>query len=54
VEVCYDADGLSRSSALAAIDGVGTSRSLVDRFWDAVESTSTPLCDTDGQVLVCG
>jgi carbamoyl-phosphate synthase large subunit len=69
MEVCYDAHGLSRSSALAAIDGVGdpTDRGtplgfpgslrpvLVDRFLeDAVEVDVDALCDTDGQVLVCG
>jgi carbamoyl-phosphate synthase large subunit len=69
MEVCYDAGGLSASSALAAINGAGdpTHRGtpsgfpgplrpvLVDRFLeDAVEVDVDALCDATGQVLVCG
>src|SRR5215204_5900617 len=52
MEVCYDADGLSRSSALTV---VGERPVLVDRFLeDAVEVDVDALCDATGQVLVCG
>ena len=55
MEVCYDADGLARSSALAAIGGTGDRPVLVDRFLeDAVEVDVDALCDAAGQVLVCG
>ncbi|MGH3099596.1 MAG: carbamoyl-phosphate synthase large subunit, partial [Thermoleophilia bacterium] len=64
MEVCYDADGLSASSALAAINGAGDPIHrgtgplrpvLVDRFLeDAVEVDVDALCDAGGQVLVCG
>ncbi|MGH2815598.1 MAG: ATP-grasp domain-containing protein, partial [Actinomycetota bacterium] len=58
MEVCYDADGLSGSSALAAINRAGAPIHrpvLVDRFLeDAVEVDVDALCDAGGQVLVCG
>jgi carbamoyl-phosphate synthase large subunit len=69
MEVCYDADGLRRSSALAGVGrggsnggpGVGSPGLpgerpvLVDRFLeDAVEVDVDALCDATGQVLVCG
>jgi carbamoyl-phosphate synthase large subunit len=68
MEVCYDADGLARSSALAAIGGAsiggpgaglpnppGHRPVLVDRFLeDAVEVDVDALCDATGNVLVCG
>jgi carbamoyl-phosphate synthase large subunit len=70
MEVCYDAGALARSSALAATvrdrdrpTHRGTPPGfpgplrpvLVDRFLeDAVEVDVDALCDTTGQVLVCG
>jgi len=54
MEVCYDAESLERSPALAA----GNARErpvLVDRFLeDAVEVDVDALCDARGDVLVCG
>jgi carbamoyl-phosphate synthase large subunit len=54
MEVCYDAEALARSPALAA--GNGFDRPvLVDRFLeDAVEVDVDALCDAGGEVLVCG
>ncbi|HEX6676390.1 MAG TPA: carbamoyl-phosphate synthase large subunit [Actinomycetes bacterium] len=51
MEVCYDAEALARSPALA-----GNGRPvLVDRFLeDAVEVDVDALADGDGEVLVCG
>jgi len=59
MEVCYDAAALARSSALAATVRDGDHPTLrpvlVDRFLeDAVEVDVDALCDTTGQVLVCG
>jgi carbamoyl-phosphate synthase large subunit len=68
MEVCYDADALTRSGALAAIGGAsiggpapgppnppGRRPVLVDRFLeDAVEVDVDALCDATGQALVCG
>ncbi|HJW61959.1 MAG TPA: carbamoyl-phosphate synthase large subunit, partial [Actinomycetes bacterium] len=68
MEVCYDADALARSGALARIGRASTGGSaagtpnppgtrpvLVDRFLeDAVEVDVDALCDAAGQVLVCG
>jgi carbamoyl-phosphate synthase large subunit len=55
MEVCYDADTLARSGALTAAQGNGSRPVLVDRFLeDAVEVDVDALCDTTGQVLVCG
>jgi carbamoyl-phosphate synthase large subunit len=54
MEVCYDAEALARSPALAA--GNGWKRAvLVDRFLeDAVEVDVDALCDAQGEVMVCG
>ncbi|HEV2920835.1 MAG TPA: carbamoyl-phosphate synthase large subunit, partial [Actinomycetota bacterium] len=70
MEVCYDAEGLADSGALAALRGNGSRPIhrgtpsgfpgplrpvLVDRFLeDAVEVDVDALCDAAGQVLVCG
>ena len=68
MEVCYDADALARSGALARIGRASTGGPaaappnpsgnrpvLVDRFLeDAVEVDVDALCDAGGQVLVCG
>jgi carbamoyl-phosphate synthase large subunit len=55
MEVCYDADTLAGSGALAAIGRDGDRPVLVDRFLeDAVEVDVDALCDATGQVLVCG
>ncbi|HZA82773.1 MAG TPA: carbamoyl-phosphate synthase large subunit, partial [Actinomycetes bacterium] len=59
MEVCYDADALARSGALAGAAGAsnppGGRPVLVDRFLeDAVEVDVDALCDAAGQVLVCG
>jgi carbamoyl-phosphate synthase large subunit len=54
MEVCYDAETLSRSPALAAGNG-WKGPVLVDRFLeDAVEVDVDALCDAGGEVLVCG
>ena len=54
MEVCYDADGLSRSSALAAMRG-GDRPVLVDRFLeDAVEVDVDALCDVTGRCWSAG
>jgi carbamoyl-phosphate synthase large subunit len=54
MEVCYDAETLARSPALAA--GNSFQRPvLVDRFLeDAVEVDVDALCDAHGDVMVCG
>jgi carbamoyl-phosphate synthase large subunit len=54
MEVCYDAEALERSPALAASSG-WERPVLVDRFLeDAVEVDVDALCDANGDVLVCG
>jgi len=54
MEVCYDADTLARSGALASMND-GDRPVLVDRFLeDAVEVDVDALCDAAGDVLVCG
>jgi carbamoyl-phosphate synthase large subunit len=55
MEVCYDADALAKSGALAGVGRNGNRPVLVDRFLeDAVEVDVDALCDATGQVLVCG
>jgi carbamoyl-phosphate synthase large subunit len=54
MEVCYGADALARSAALASL-GHGDRPILVDRFLeDAVEVDVDAICDAAGGVLVCG
>jgi carbamoyl-phosphate synthase large subunit len=54
MEVCYDADALARSAALASMNH-GDRPVLVDRFLeDAVEVDVDALCDAAGGVLICG
>jgi len=54
MEVCYDADALARSPALASVRLSGRPV-LVDRFLeDAVEVDVDALADAPGEVLVCG
>jgi carbamoyl-phosphate synthase large subunit len=54
MEVCYDADSLARSQALAGA-GLSGRPVLVDRFLeDAVEVDVDALADAAGGVLVCG
>jgi carbamoyl-phosphate synthase large subunit len=55
MEVCYDAASLAGSGALAGVGANGSRPVLVDRFLeDAVEVDVDALCDTGGNVLVCG
>jgi carbamoyl-phosphate synthase large subunit len=54
MEVCYEAETLERSPALAASNGFQRPV-LVDRFLeDAVEVDVDALCDARGEVIVCG